>query len=122
MATGVLIASADVFPAGTEVGAYVMHEGAGVATGEEPGGEPVAKATMSEDGKLEFTGLEARTRYFAYACVGKQHRYVQFWGSDAEQPTSEPKAGQPGRASSSAKPERSGSSTPERGSGARTTK
>lgn len=120
MGNGVLIASADVFPAGTEVGAYVMHEGAGVATGEEPGGKPVATATMGEDGRLEFKGLEARTRYFAYACVDKQHRYVQFWGSDPSPPAATPHASERGP---SAKSERSSSSgTPERGSGARTTK
>jgi hypothetical protein len=82
MATAALTGSADLFPAGTTVGAYEAAAGELPPVGEAPTVKPVETATMGDDGELKFTDLEWHRNYYAYAEVDGEHRYTQFstWG------------------------------------------
>lgn len=64
------------FPAGTTVGAYVATEG------QPPSGAPasaaVTTAVVSASNVLAFTGLTAGVKYWAYASVSSEDRYVSF--------------------------------------------
>lgn len=86
MATAVLHAN-DRFPAGTSVSAYSLTPGTSVPSGVAPSGSAVATATVATDGSLTFTGLTAEARYYAYASVSSEHRYVQFSTMDSTAPS-----------------------------------
>lgn len=79
MASATLTA-ADRFPAGTSVSAYLASnwmQGQLPPTGA-PQGAAAATASVAADGSLTLTGLADDVRYFAYAQVGGQDRYVKF--------------------------------------------
>lgn len=79
MATAVAVLHAnDRFPAGTSVSAYALTPGVPVPSGVAPAGSAVATATVATDGSLTFTGLTAEARFYAYALVSSEHRYVEF--------------------------------------------
>lgn len=69
------ITSADVFPNGTTVGAYLAR--GVVSNGTGPLSSPVASGTMT-NGSVTFTGLTEDERYVAAAQVGGVWRYVAF--------------------------------------------
>lgn len=76
----VTLTAADRFPAGTSVSAYLASnwlQSQLPPTGA-PQGAAAATASVAADGSLTFTGLADDARYYAYAQVGGQDRYVKF--------------------------------------------
>src|SRR5690606_21972797 len=77
MAKASLIQVTDRYPVGTSVSAYDLG-----STQHPPNAAPsvsaVSTGTVAADGSVEFTGLTAGRRYFAYAQVATQHRYMSF--------------------------------------------
>jgi hypothetical protein len=66
------------FPNGTSVKAYPLSNWNGASyTGAAPVGSEDATATVTA-GVAAFTGLDADTRYVAYAQVSSEHRYKRF--------------------------------------------
>lgn len=78
MPTTIVLRVNDRYPAGTSVGAYVLAAGATAPSGVAPSGSPAATAVVAADGTLTFPGLLDNQRYFAYALIGSEHRYVLF--------------------------------------------
>lgn len=85
MATVVLRAN-DRFPAATSVSVYPLTPGTSVPSGAAPPGAAVATAVVAADGSLTVPGLTAEQRFFAYAQVSSEHRYVQFSTMEAAAP------------------------------------
>lgn len=86
MATVVLHAN-DRFPASTSVAAYAITPGVPVPSGVAPSGTAVATATVAADGTLTYNDLAASSRFYAYASVSGDHRYVQFSTMDSTAPS-----------------------------------
>ncbi len=86
MATAVLSAVNDRFPAGTTVSVYAAQPGDGPPDAV-PEGAVVTTAVVASTGVLTIAGLTAGARYWAYAEVSSDHRTVGFTAPPVADPT-----------------------------------
>lgn len=82
MASVTLTVDQAIFPIGTSLGAYKASAVGVPPTSspppQGPAGSPDDTATVQADGTVTFADLTGNTRYFAYALVSSQHRYISF--------------------------------------------
>lgn len=76
----ITLSSQSGFPVGATVKAYPASGWpGGTAPVGSPKGASVAEGVVASNGSVTFTGLEAKTRYYATAEVGGAYRYVAIY-------------------------------------------